>query len=378
MTRLLLVELDERALEATAATLWRHRDSFRICTSSSEAEALELARAHSPDVIVSGERLAEGDGFGLLEQVARDRPDVVRVLICDAARASGSLGRAMAVAHRCLYRPWRPQRFIQMLGRLERLRELVGLQTCQELVVRDGEIPPLPHVYTQLVGQLSRGDVDLDRVADLISADVALTSSLLRVINSALFNLPREILSVREAVVYLGVKIVRSLVLSEETLQLVEQLYELPSPQARRLHQRASQVAASARRLTRCADPAQSDAAFLAGLLHVIGGFVGAQGDYPPRVRAALGGYLLGLWGIQESIVTAVARYLDPEPDELGDPVLAALFLAHQFEELNISQMMIAARDEPTWRRAMEALELTYQDMSRLRIDRPLTTIRST
>ena len=76
--------------------------------------------------------------------------------------------------------------------------------------------------------------------------------------------------------------------------------------------------------------------------------------------------------------MTAVARYLDPEPDELADPVLAALFLAHQFEERTIAQMMLAARDEPTWRRAMGALELTYQDMSRLRIDQPLTSIRST
>lgn len=57
-----------------------------------------------------------------------------------------------------------------------------------------------------LLAEINDPDVSLDALAGLISRDVGLSFKLLRYINSAFFNLPRELETVRAALVYLGLR----------------------------------------------------------------------------------------------------------------------------------------------------------------------------
>ena len=63
----------------------------------------------------------------------------------------------------------------------------------------------------QLVARLQTPNIDIDEVADLVSQAVSLSYKLLRFINSAYTGLPRKVDSIREAVVYLGLKRLKDL-----------------------------------------------------------------------------------------------------------------------------------------------------------------------
>lgn len=61
----------------------------------------------------------------------------------------------------------------------------------------------------RLLSVLYRSDVEIDELERLIAQDVSLSYKLLRYLNSAFFNLRREIDSIRQAIVYLGIRELR-------------------------------------------------------------------------------------------------------------------------------------------------------------------------
>lgn len=61
----------------------------------------------------------------------------------------------------------------------------------------------------KLISELSRPDIETDEVANLISLDPVLTVKILRLINCPLYQLVREVKSVRDAVVILGLGVVK-------------------------------------------------------------------------------------------------------------------------------------------------------------------------
>ena len=62
----------------------------------------------------------------------------------------------------------------------------------------------------RLLAELHEVDVDIEKLQQLIGEDVTLSYKLLRYLNSAMFALPRRIDSIRQAVIYLGVRELRT------------------------------------------------------------------------------------------------------------------------------------------------------------------------
>jgi two-component system cell cycle response regulator len=82
------------------------------------------------------------------------------------------------------------------------------------IILVSAELPTLPTVASELITLICQEDATLSDVADLISQDVAISTKILKVCNSAFYNFPEKIGSVQQAVVILGANAVRSLVLS--------------------------------------------------------------------------------------------------------------------------------------------------------------------
>ncbi len=61
-----------------------------------------------------------------------------------------------------------------------------------------------------ILSTLQREDVNAQTIADLVNQDARLSYQLLRIINSAAFSRPRAVNSVREAVVLLGIRLLRN------------------------------------------------------------------------------------------------------------------------------------------------------------------------
>ncbi len=95
-----------------------------------------------------------------------------------------------------------------------------SLDKLLSIVLASEELPTLPAVASKLVTLTSSEDTTLSEVADLVSKDVALSSNILRLANSAFYGFPQQIGTISQAVSMLGTNAVQSLVLSFSFLSM--------------------------------------------------------------------------------------------------------------------------------------------------------------
>ena len=264
------------------------------------------------------------------------------------------------------------------------------------MVSRLDRLPSIPALYVQIVEKLQDPQIGLDEIGEIVAKDMAMTAKILKLVNSAFFGLGRQISSPVEAVSYLGVETIKSLVLSIHAFSQFTSV-KLGAFSIDALWAHSQQTAGLAKEIARLesADQKLLDDCFVAGLLHDTGKLVLAS-NFPQQYdrvteaarggtlalltaeentfganHAEVGGYLLGLWGLPVPVVEAIALHHQPaqSPHLAFSPltaVHAADALVHiplpgternpadDLDLMYLGRLGLEARLEP-WRAAAEA-----------------------
>jgi len=85
-----------------------------------------------------------------------------------------------------------------------------GFYFCRPDNIEDKPIPDNQFVLVQLMQKLQEPEIDFDDIEQLISKDPGLTYKLLRLLNSAALGMPRQINSLHEGLVILGIKAIKT------------------------------------------------------------------------------------------------------------------------------------------------------------------------
>ena len=189
-----------------------------------------------------------------------------------------------------------------------------GSTLSQELLDAIDHMQAFPASVQQLLS-LSQDPTSAPRdLVDVIQRDPVLTIKVLRVVNSAYYNLPRQIASVDHAVVYLGLNTVKHLALSLISLGMTPTNPPAAiDPNAYLRHSLAT--AAVARQLALRFPELESQDLFIAGLLHDFGKLVLAHIMPTPFKKAVeycvwhetdLHDALLAVTGINQAEVAAL------------------------------------------------------------------------
>ncbi|MDX1453729.1 MAG: HDOD domain-containing protein, partial [Oleiphilaceae bacterium] len=75
--------------------------------------------------------------------------------------------------------------------------------------VTGNSIRPGTAVTIRLISALDQPRITMDQIAELVSQDPKLAMQMLKIINSPLFNLPKEVEDLKSALVFLGVDLLR-------------------------------------------------------------------------------------------------------------------------------------------------------------------------
>jgi diguanylate cyclase (GGDEF)-like protein len=144
------------------------------------------------------------------------------------------------------------------------------LKPALNAILDSARLPTLPVVAAKLLELTAHDDADFSEIAHLIAQDVALSAKILRIANSAFYNFPRQIVSISQAVLLLGLNAVRSLTLSFTFLSLGKKENNSLFPFDRFWEQ--SLVGATAAKLIAAhISGARSDEMFTIGLVRNIG-----------------------------------------------------------------------------------------------------------
>lgn len=79
---------------------------------------------------------------------------------------------------------------------------------------KDVEFPPLPAAISALVTEVNQLEPDVGRLESIISTEPSIAVKVLHTVNSSLFALETRVVSVKHAIALLGLKRIRSLILS--------------------------------------------------------------------------------------------------------------------------------------------------------------------
>jgi HD-like signal output (HDOD) protein len=363
MRRVLFVDDEPGALEALQRTL-RSQYEWEVAVARSGEAALALLEASAFEVVVSDMRMPGMDGPTLLAHVRERHPDLVRIVLSAPAELQAAL-RAVPVAHQFLTKPCDANTLRVAVERACRLKALLSDNSIRGMIGAMGDLPALPRVYQALTQALANPNVSLGRVATLVEQDVAISAKILQLVNSAFFGLAQPMTSLRAAVSYLGLDTLKNLVLSVEVFHSFKSQVRVPGFSLEALQQHAQLAARITSQLP--VPKHLAEAAVLAALLHDVGKLILAW-KLPDRFGAALhaaqseayplfeveeqlygyshaeiGAYLLGLWGLPNTIVEAVAHHHTPTriPYQRFDAVAAvylANLLAHEIESGEAAQ----------------------------------------
>ncbi len=312
------------------------RPEWKVDFCGSASDVLVETAKEAYDVVVAEVNTPGAEGEGVAEHLRRLHPGSARIIVLDHLEWDGII-EPRGPGHFFLFKPFEAEKLKAAISRACSMRTLLGDQALVELISRIDSLPSIPSLYEEVVREARSQEGSLAKVADIISKDVGMSAKLLQVVNSALFGFSGQVSSIVRAVNLLGLENIKALILSLKVFTSSHTksfpCYSLPT-----LWEHSISVAMTARSIATQEGFSQAmiDEAFMAGMLHDVGkavlldklpdecrnisemvkekgcGLLDAEQARLGTTHARVGAYLMGMWGLSESTVEAIAFHHFP------------------------------------------------------------------
>ena len=341
LLNILFVDDDQSILDGLKRQCRAYRKVWNTRFALCGADAIAAMEETPVDVLITDMRMPQMSGAELLQIVQERWPGTIRMVLSGQTDQSELLG-AVGSIHQYLQKPSNPRQIGRVITRIRELRQALHSDHLSEIVTCVQSLPVLSETYRALMEVLDDPDTSALDIARIVEQDVGLSTKLLQLVNSAFFGLPRPAASIKDAVVVVGIRQVRTLALSAqvfdalsgdcESASLVDRLWRLSGTIGRDAATAAAREGAS--------DAVQA-AAQLAGTLSLVGRAMLAR-SLPDQFHTALevaraesidlseaetrvfgvaqhaiGAYALALWAFDAAIVESVASHTDPGAAEV-------------------------------------------------------------
>lgn len=236
----------------------------------------------------------------------------------------------------------------------------VAYGVVEEVAQALRRVPPLSQATLRIMRELGSDDSNAQSVGEILGTEPVLAAALLRMANSSATGLRREILTVPEAVAYMGFSTTKSLLLRMQLGSLFPTTATAGGYDGAKLWVHAMAVAQVSEELARRADGADPNLALTAGLLHDIGK-IAINTEFPERVcelfapgpsgaagmldrerqlfgadHAVLGGQLAAQWNLPGGLVDIIRLHhsINALPDALPPETRRTLLCVHVANQL--------------------------------------------
>jgi HD-like signal output (HDOD) protein len=348
-TRILFVDDEPSILEGIRHSFRRQRHQWNMMFVTGGEAALAALDEKPFDVVVSDMRMPGMDGATLLGHVRQRHPGSIRIMLSGHSEEEG-IRRALAVAHQFLSKPLEPDRLLEVISKTAGASTMMLDDRLRALIGRIDRLPSAPKIHQQLTEAVADPSTTTAGIVAIVEQDPAMGAKVLQVANSAYFGLPQRMNSLKQAVTYLGLEMLKGLVLTAD-LFVMHETVGAGGICLGGIQQHSLLMARLMRKFF--PEPATADAGFTAALVHDVGKIVLAaclpnvhqqvaervatdrlpchlvEAELLGVTHAEIGAYLLGIWGLPPAIVEAVAYHHRPSAAPGGPSgLLSALHVA--------------------------------------------------
>ncbi len=257
----------------------------------------------------------------------------------------------------------------------------------EQLLSRVDQLGVLPHVIWKVLEITSSGDGSAAAMERAIKVDPGLSSKILILANSAAFGLPRRVSTVREAIMFLGFRTVRSMAMTVATFDMFVGKTDRGSLRRRGWWRHSIDTAVCCRWLAGKSPDLVPDEAYTVGLVHLLGKNLldrFAIGDYDNVIQLVDKGmadvkaedevYKVNhidimveaakQWHLPENICFALNYVQKPTTKDSESRLRACVAVGSRFAFLAKHGHVETARHIPAW--ALDQMTLSHRNMAGL------------
>jgi HD-like signal output (HDOD) protein len=214
-------------------------------------------------------------------------------------------------------------------------------------------LPTLPEVALKVRDAVEKENSSANQIADIIASDAALSARMLQVANSPLYRGRMPIDNLQMAVARLGIRLVRSLVISIIMQQIFQATNDLLDAKFHQIWEESVQIAAFCRVLSSNLNHLDKEQAMLAGLIHNIGALpVLAMSETQNKLMEdpaeldriidilspQIGQRILKMWDFPDSLIDVPANFLNLQYDSNNDGDYVDVVLVARLQTLMNSE----------------------------------------
>lgn len=329
MYKIIFVDNEEKILKILKRILESESEKLESHFFNNADDAIAELITNGTDMIVCDLDMYLSSGENLLDFIKQKYPGIIRVILTGYSQEATAL-QAVQKAHQLFLKPIESFQLKEKIYKTLALKKYINNEKLRTLIAGINEIPVLPEFYYKLEHLLEQPDVAISEVKNLITHDPALVAKILQLVNSAFFGFSKNITDLTQAISFLGLKIIKTLVLYlsvTATVKISPHLLKIQNEIWYHSLKAASIARDIAKELNFTQD--EIDNAYAAGILHDIGKLVLlSYNNYYEEVNdraktchisfceselslfgtthADAGAYLLGLWGLPDLIVDSV------------------------------------------------------------------------
>jgi len=357
--RILFVDDEQSVLQGLRRMLHKMRNEWDMEFVTRTSDAMKVMQNTSYDIIISDLRMPATDGVQFFEKVRKKYPDTIRFMLSGYSEQPLQ-GRAARCVHQFIPKPCDAEQLKKLISRAFALRDRLKSKEASKIVSSLRSLPVMPKIYQDVINMLADPQCSPRQVGKMIGRDIGMSAKILQMVNSAFYGPPGKIVDPVHAVVYLGIKTVEALVLTEGVfLKLSEQKNNEFHVSA--LQQHCVRVGALARNICRAEHMTDDslDVAAMAGILHDTGKMIliakfsdrfaeairisrqeqiplyQVESELMNVTHAQLGGCLLDLWGIPNTIIEAATFHHEPWQCLIeGISITSAVYIADIIDHL--------------------------------------------
>ncbi len=266
------------------------------------------------------------------------------------------------------------------------IAEILDQEKLDILVSEVDKLVTLPEIYYRLVSALESKVYNLSDIAALLSTDPNLCARLLRMANSAFYYFPARIESMEGAIGAVGLRQLREMVLATSLLEVFNGV-PIEQVDMRKFWVHSVAVGVMSRAVARHAGLPQAGRFYIPGLLHDIGRLVlylklpdmmskilEMASSLPDTLytleqqqlgynHADVGGRLLALWKMPQSIYEAVSYHHDPAQAQEFAQLASAVHIADAWVNCQALGSSGESSKVPICNEAMQLLSLQEDEL---------------
>lgn len=335
--QILFVDDEPSILNGLRRSLRPMRNEWDMEFFSSSIEALARAKEKIFTVVVSDMKMPELNGAQLLNEIRNVTPGSIRIVLSGQANLDAVLSVA-PVAHQYLSKPCNTDELKKIITRATKLRGMLQEKHIREHASCLNSLPIQISSYEKFSEELENEDVCKQKLIEIAMTDIALASKLLQLSSTEFFCNRKASVSIEQAIECIGTTCLKRLWFDHDCFikfqgsKFVESCLSQVNKHSQEVSVLAEQIA-----LSRTSDMPLIQRSKTAGLLHDAGKLlllaletelystildasqknstelremeVKFFGESHPEV----GAHLLGLWGLDKTIIEAVAYHHTPE-----------------------------------------------------------------